>query len=275
MEQDPNVHDHRGRVSNANANRGCGSSIRKERGEKFVATQALLVSSEPLTGMRGGLDRWELLPSNSMIVAAPVRPTVGRCTRAALVAKLKEISIGGGKRHNLSESSAPVLEIEVKCIRSLCRDALGDACPDGARGTYFPFTTFRRLIDHTRLTLSFYSCQAPRPRSKRWAHPARVAYRGTGRLTPAGRRVASRGGFWWWGNEIREKRRLRREQSSQQIRVQSRAAARRAKRGRRRVVRNPRRRVAPENKRAPAKRGRVIDALAGLPDPNRGHARRC
>ena len=194
MEQDPNVHDHRGRVSNASANRGCGSSIRKERGEKFVATQALLVSSEPLTGMRGGLDRWELLPSNSMIVAAPVRPTVGRCTRAALVAKLKEISIGGGKRHNLSESSAPVLEIEVKCIRSLCRDALGDACPDGARGTYFPFTTFRRLIDHTRLTLSFYSCQAPRPRSKRWAHPARVAYRGTGRLTPAGRRVASRGG---------------------------------------------------------------------------------
>lgn len=62
------------------------------------------------------------------------------------------------------------------------------------RCKYFPISTFRRLIDHTRLTLSFYSCQAPRPRSKRWAHPARVAYRGTGRLTPAGRRVASRGG---------------------------------------------------------------------------------
>ena len=141
MENNPDVHDHSGRLSINSLlngdNKGCKKS-KNDRGEKFVATQALLVSSEPLTGMKKGLDRWELLPSNSMIVAAPVRPTVGRCTRAALVSKLKEITQGGGKRHNLSESSAPVLEIEVKCIRSLCRDALGDDCPDHARGVTPP-----------------------------------------------------------------------------------------------------------------------------------------
>lgn len=104
MESDPNVHDHSGAARtredthNAQYSRyGSGSRHRdNSRGEKFVATQALLVSSEPLTGGKG-LDRWELLPSNSMIVAAPTRPTVGRCTRAALVAKLKEISAGGGE----------------------------------------------------------------------------------------------------------------------------------------------------------------------------------
>ena len=147
MESDPNVHDHSGAARtredthNAPYSRyGSGSRHRdSSRGEKVVATQALLVSSEPLTGGKG-LDRWELLPSNSMIVAAPTRPTVGRCTRAALVAKLKEISAGGERRHNLSESSAPVLEIEVKCIRSLCRDALGDECPEAARGVAPPPT---------------------------------------------------------------------------------------------------------------------------------------
>ena len=149
MESDPNVHDHSGaaRTRDETHNKsaqysryGSGNRHRdSSRGEKFVATQALLVSSEPLTGGKG-LDRWELLPSNSMIVAAPTRPTVGRCTRAALVAKLKEISAGGGRRHNLSESSAPVLEIEVKCIRSLCRDALGDECPEAARGVTPPPT---------------------------------------------------------------------------------------------------------------------------------------
>jgi predicted glutamine amidotransferase len=136
METDPNVHDHRGALTparDATTRTGTYRNRNGMRGEKFVATQALLVSSEPLTGGKG-LDRWELLPSNSMIVAAPTRPTVGRCTRAALVAKLKEIGAGGGRRHNLSESSAPVLEIEVKCIRSLCRDALGDECPETARG---------------------------------------------------------------------------------------------------------------------------------------------
>jgi predicted glutamine amidotransferase len=136
METDPNVHDHRGALTparDATTRTGTYRNRNGMRGEKFVATQALLVSSEPLTGGKG-LDRWELLPSNSMIVAAPTRPTVGRCTRAALVAKLKEIGTGGGRRHNLSESSAPVLEIEVKCIRSLCRDALGDECPETARG---------------------------------------------------------------------------------------------------------------------------------------------
>ena len=136
METDPNVHDHRGAFTparDATTRTGTYRNRNGMRGEKFVATQALLVSSEPLTGGKG-LDRWELLPSNSMIVAAPTRPTVGRCTRAALVAKLKEIGAGGGRRHNLSESSAPVLEIEVKCIRSLCRDALGEECPETARG---------------------------------------------------------------------------------------------------------------------------------------------
>ena len=136
METDPNVHDHRGALTparDATTRTGTYRNRNGMRGEKFVATQALLVSSEPLTGGKG-LDRWELLPSNSMIVAAPTRPTVGRCTRAALVAKLKEIGAGGGRRHNLSESSAPVLEIEVKCIRSLCREALGDECPETARG---------------------------------------------------------------------------------------------------------------------------------------------
>jgi len=41
----------------------------------------------------------------------------GRCTRSALVSKLKEQAAGGGTRHNLSPSSAPVLEIEVKVRR--------------------------------------------------------------------------------------------------------------------------------------------------------------
>ena len=148
METDPNVHDHRGaarretHARDGKAHAGTyGTGSRDGRaGEKFVATQALLVSSEPLTSREKGLDRWELLPSNSMIVAAPTRPTVGRCTRAALVAALKEIGMGGGRRHNLSESSAPVLEIEVKCIRSLCRDALGDECPEAARGVTPPPT---------------------------------------------------------------------------------------------------------------------------------------
>ena len=41
---------------------------------RFVTSQALLVSSEPLS--MHGLDRWQLCPPNSMIVAAPIRPMV-------------------------------------------------------------------------------------------------------------------------------------------------------------------------------------------------------
>lgn len=99
--------------------------------DKFIATQALLVSSEPLSG-RQGLDRWELLPANCMITAAPTRPTVGRCTRAALVAKLREQAAGGANRHNLAPASAPVLEVEIRCMRDLCRQALGDKCAQGS-----------------------------------------------------------------------------------------------------------------------------------------------
>ena len=98
--------------------------------DKFIATQALLVSSEPLSG-RQGLDRWQLLPANCMITAAPTRPTVGRCTRAALVAKLREQSVGGASRHNLAPASAPVLEVEIRCMRDLCRQALGAKCRQG------------------------------------------------------------------------------------------------------------------------------------------------
>ena len=118
MESDPNVHDHSGaaRTRDETHNKsaqysryGSGNRHRdSSRGEKFVATQALLVSSEPLTGGKG-LDRWELLPSNSMIVAAPTRPTVGRCTRAALVAKLKEISAGGGGGTTSRRAARPCL----------------------------------------------------------------------------------------------------------------------------------------------------------------------
>ena len=50
----------------------------------------------------------------------------------ALVAKLREQASGGGSRHNLSNSSAPVLEIELKCMKDLCRKALGDDCPSRA-----------------------------------------------------------------------------------------------------------------------------------------------
>ena len=53
----------------------------------FVATQALLLSSEPLS--LHGLDRWQLCPPNSMIIAAPTRPMAGRCKRSELVANLK------------------------------------------------------------------------------------------------------------------------------------------------------------------------------------------
>ena len=124
METNPEVHDNAARrrdprdLSGAHPEERCDG----KKHDKFVATQALLVSSEPLTGGRG-LDRWQLLPSNSMIVAGPVRPTVGRCKRAALVAKLREQSAGGA-RHNLSNSSAPVLDVEVRCLESLCEDAL-------------------------------------------------------------------------------------------------------------------------------------------------------
>ena len=128
METNPGVHDFVGRVTPGGA---YGDGRCQPRHDKFVASQALLVSSEPLTGGKG-LDRWQLLPSNSMIVAAPTRPTVGRCTRAALVAKLREQASGGGSRHNLSNSSAPVLEIELKCMKDLCRKALGDECPSRA-----------------------------------------------------------------------------------------------------------------------------------------------
>lgn len=128
METNPQVHDFVGRVTPGGA---YGDGRCQPRHDKFVASQALLVSSEPLTGGKG-LDRWQLLPSNSMIVAAPMRPTVGRCTRAALVAKLREQASGGGSRHNLSNSSAPVLEIELKCMKDLCRNALGDDCPSRA-----------------------------------------------------------------------------------------------------------------------------------------------
>lgn len=107
---------------------GGWSGCKEHVHNKFVATQALLVSSEPLS--THGLDRWQLCPPNSMIIAAPTRPMAGRCTRAALVAKLKEQATGGGRRHNLSPSSAPVLEIEIKCMKDLCRDALGE-CGEG------------------------------------------------------------------------------------------------------------------------------------------------
>jgi hypothetical protein len=103
---------------------------------KFVATQALLVSSEPLSGDHG-LDRWQLLPPNSMIVAAPTRPMAGRCTRSALVAKLKEEANGGGKRHNLTPSSAPVLEIEIKSLKDVCQNVLG-GCPKAAAAGEVP-----------------------------------------------------------------------------------------------------------------------------------------
>ena len=63
--------------------------------------------------------------------AAPTRPTVGRCTRAALVAKLREQSVGGASRHNLAPASAPVLEVEIRCMRDLCRQALGAKCRQG------------------------------------------------------------------------------------------------------------------------------------------------
>lgn len=125
METNPEVHDNAARRRDPRDPSGAHPEERCDgkKHDKFVATQALLVSSEPLTGGRG-LDRWQLLPSNSMIVAGPVRPTVGRCKRAALVAKLREQSAGGGARHNLSNSSAPVLDVEVRCLESLCEDAL-------------------------------------------------------------------------------------------------------------------------------------------------------
>ena len=67
-----------------------------------------------------------------MITAAPTRPTVGRCTRAALVAKLREQAAGGANRHYLAPASAPVLEVEIRCMRDLCRQALGDKCAQGS-----------------------------------------------------------------------------------------------------------------------------------------------
>ena len=129
--------------------------------DKFIATQALLVSSEPLSG-KLGLDRWELLPANCMITAAPTRPTVGRCTRAALVAKLREQAAGGANRHNLAPASAPVLEVEIRCMRDLCRQALGRQVRAGERG---PSRT----------------CPCPSlPRMRAVGHPPRGGTRWTG-----------------------------------------------------------------------------------------------
>ena len=139
METNPNVHDNKGAARRAvdvadYLRSGSTHGVRKCKAStqsKFVATQALLVSSEPLS--THGLDNWQLCPVNSMIVAAPTRPMAGRCTRGTLVAALRNGSHSSGRRNttNLSPSGTPVLEIEVKCMRDLCQTALRELEAEG------------------------------------------------------------------------------------------------------------------------------------------------
>jgi len=44
----------------------------------MFATQSMLVSSEPLS--MNGLERWQLMPPNSLVVTHPMVPTKGRCS---------------------------------------------------------------------------------------------------------------------------------------------------------------------------------------------------
>jgi len=79
-----------------------------------------------------------------------------------------------GKALFASHVRATFWKRAVHCRRELFAVSMGTVVAPllfviaGLAGTYFPFTTFRRLIAHTRLTFLFYN-QRPRWRAPRWA----------------------------------------------------------------------------------------------------------
>jgi hypothetical protein len=92
------------------------------------------------------------------------------CTSAPEPEKPRRV----GKALFASHVRATFWKRAVHCRRELFAVSMGTVVAPllfviaGLAGTYFPFTTFRRLIAHTRLTFLFYN-QRPRWRAPRWA----------------------------------------------------------------------------------------------------------
>lgn len=99
--------------------------------KRMFATQSMLVSSEPLS--MNGLERWQLMPPNSLVVTHPMVPTKGRCSRkefldAQNTAHMAAAADGnGGTAERMSPklgAASPVLYCEFKCLENLEHIAL-------------------------------------------------------------------------------------------------------------------------------------------------------
>ena len=97
--------------------------------KKMFATQSMLVSSEPLS--MNGLERWQLMPPNSLVVTRPVVPMKGRCSRKEFLDAQNTahvVSDAAETAHKMSPKGSaavsPVLYCEFKCLENLERIAL-------------------------------------------------------------------------------------------------------------------------------------------------------
>jgi len=107
--------------------------------KRMFATQSMLVSSEPLS--MNGLERWQLMPPNSLVVTHPMIPTKGRCSRKefldaqntahASVDGINAATVAGRMSPKLGAAS-PVLYCEFKCLENLERIALNGEDPSAA-----------------------------------------------------------------------------------------------------------------------------------------------
>ena len=97
--------------------------------KKMFATQSMLVSSEPLS--MNGLERWQLMPPNSLVVTRLVVPMKGRCSRKEFLDAQNTahvVSDAAETAHKMSPKGSaavsPVLYCEFKCLENLERIAL-------------------------------------------------------------------------------------------------------------------------------------------------------
>ena len=90
--------------------------------KKMFATQSMLVSSEPLS--MNGLERWQLMPPNSLVVDSPVEP-MKECSRKRFLDAQNTahvVSDAAETAHKMSpkgSAASPVLYCEFKCLENL------------------------------------------------------------------------------------------------------------------------------------------------------------
>jgi len=111
--------------------------------KRMFATQSMLVSSEPLS--MNGLERWQLMPPNSIVVTHPMAPTKGRCSRKEFLESQQssttttrpstpcqraddEQQQQAQRMSPKLDATSPVLYCEFKCLENLERIALSGEC---------------------------------------------------------------------------------------------------------------------------------------------------